>query len=130
MFFYSYLFRSNKHFRIFRTVLQVLLSYINTYAGITSLLHNSFRDHSRQKINTSIKKRLLHQQHHISSLQQHALKAPPRRSLYHLQCLPMPQRSCLSTPTKHPHCLLSYLLAPPAKIDMEFTCCVCAHAAV
>ena len=33
--------------RIFRTVLQVLLSYINTFAEITSLLHTFCRDHSR-----------------------------------------------------------------------------------
>ena len=80
MFVYSYFFRASKYFRIVRTVPQVLLSYINTFAEMTSLLHKFCRDHSGQKSNTSIKKRSPHQQHQIGSPYQHVLRRCHARS--------------------------------------------------
>ena len=59
-------------FRIFRNVIQVLLSYINICAGMPSSLHKFCRDHPRRKFDTSINKRSLHQQHHTGFRNQHA----------------------------------------------------------
>ena len=92
MFFYSYLFRSNKHFKLFYTVLQVLLDYINTCAGLTSSLRNFCRDHPRRKSNTSIKKRSPHQQHHTGSRNQGALRRCGARASIIFPCF-----SCLYT---------------------------------
>ena len=127
MFVYSYFCRSSKYFRIFCTVLQVLLSYINTYTGMISLLHKFCQDHSRQKSNTSIKKRLPHQQHHIGSPHQHALWRC-RARLYHLHCLNMPQRSHLHQRA----ILIADCPSPPAlpsKTGKEFICRARARAA-
>ena len=79
---------------ICRTVLQVLLYYINTCEGLTSSLRNCCRDHHRRKSNTSIKKRSPHQQHHAGSLR--------RSRLSHLPLLLLP----LHLPTNYQHTIV------------------------
>ena len=127
MFVYSYFLRSNKHFGIFRTVLRVLLSYINTVAGMTSLLHNFCRDHSRQKSNTSIKKRSPHHQHHIGSPYQHALRrCRARASIIFTFFTCHGARAYLCTILV---AICPCPMVPAAKIGKEFICCARAHAA-
>ena len=85
------LFRSNKHFRIFCTVIQVLLSYINTHAEMTVLLHTFCREHSWQTCNISIKKINAPEMSHLLTPTAQA-EALLRARLYRLRCLLMPRR--------------------------------------
>ena len=129
MFVYSYFFRSNKRFRIFRNVIQVLLSYINICAGMTSSLHKFCQDHSRRKSNTSIKKRSPHQQHHTGSRNQHALQRCHARA-----SIIFPALTCRGAPayTYQPTIPIACGPGPlvsPGKTGEEFICRLRARAA-
>ena len=93
---------------MFCTVLQVLLYYINTCAGLTSSLRKFCRDHPRRKSNTSIKKRSPHQQHHTGSRNQRGLRRCGARASIIFPCF-----SCLYTylpTTNTPSSLLAVLV--------------------
>ena len=87
---------------MFCTVLQVLLYYINTCAGLTSSLRKFCRDHPRRKSNTSIKKRSPHQQHHTGSRNQRGLRRCGARAsiIFPLVLLP------LHLPTNYQHTIV------------------------
>ena len=92
---------------MFCTVLQVLLYYINTCAGLTSSLRKVCRDHPRRKSNTSIKKRSPHQQHHTGSRNQRALRRCRARASIIFPASPA-STPTYPLPTHHRHCWLSW----------------------
>ena len=108
MFFYSYLFRSNKHFKYLlyctssSTLLDQYLRGIDIFAA--KILSRS----------SSTKIQHIHKKEIAAQLTSHRLaesaraKALRRARLYHLHYIPMPRRSRLHQHTILPHCWISW----------------------
>ena len=114
---------STKYLSSFCTILQAFLKCISTYAGVTSSLHKFCRDHRRQKSNTYIKMSLPHQQHHIGSRNQCALRRCRERTsiIFADSC------AYIHLHTTYQHTILIAgcpgPLVPPGKTGKEFICC-------